>query len=165
MGGCTSTVSRKNLTVINFTQSHAQSRVSSVFRAPSQNFKIQAFPNVLAFGRSYEHGFTKKCDGLKHCTKSRAESSFDRFFINHLGILKYWPFPRVEFRSVFRASSQNFKILAIRKVFGHGKSYEHGFVEKHDGHKLYKISRVESSFDRFFMHRVKILKYWRFPTY
>ncbi|RRT42683.1 hypothetical protein B296_00010889, partial [Ensete ventricosum] len=42
----------------------------------------------------------------------------------------------VEFRSVFRASSRKFKILAIPNVLAHGKSYEHGFVKKYEGHKL-----------------------------
>ncbi|RZR75233.1 hypothetical protein BHM03_00052370, partial [Ensete ventricosum] len=61
----------------------------SVFRAPSQKFKILANPNVLARGKSYEHGFTKKYDGHKLC----AESSFDRFFVHCLENSKYWPFP------------------------------------------------------------------------
>ncbi|RWW67648.1 hypothetical protein BHE74_00024888 [Ensete ventricosum] len=47
----------------------------SIFRAPSQKFKIQAIPNVLAHGKLYEHGVTKKYDGHKLCTKS----IFDRF--------------------------------------------------------------------------------------
>ncbi|RZS28801.1 hypothetical protein BHM03_00062451, partial [Ensete ventricosum] len=66
---------------------------------------------------------------------------------------------------VFRALSQKFKILAISDVFAQGKSYEHGFSKKCDGHKLCVKSRVESSFDRFFVHRLKNLKYWPFPTY
>ncbi|RZS21599.1 hypothetical protein BHM03_00054253, partial [Ensete ventricosum] len=65
-----------------------------------------------------------------------------------------------EFRSVFRAPSQKFKILAIPDVLAHDKSYEHGFVKKHDGHKLCTKSR----FDRFFVHRLRNLKYWPFPT-
>ncbi|RRT40745.1 hypothetical protein B296_00046921 [Ensete ventricosum] len=71
--------------VINF----AQNRVQSVFRAPSQNFKILAIPNVLAHGKLYEHGFVKKRDCHKLCAKSR----FDRFFRHHLRISKYWSFP------------------------------------------------------------------------
>ncbi|RWV83522.1 hypothetical protein GW17_00054847, partial [Ensete ventricosum] len=39
----------------------------SVFRAPSQNFKTLAIPNVLSHEKSYELGFAKKCDGYKHC--------------------------------------------------------------------------------------------------
>ncbi|RWV83526.1 hypothetical protein GW17_00054856 [Ensete ventricosum] len=60
----------------------------SVFRASSRNFKILATPNVLAHGKSYEHGFTKKCNGHKLCTKSRAMSSFDRFVAHCLRISK-----------------------------------------------------------------------------
>ncbi|RWW56489.1 hypothetical protein BHE74_00036785, partial [Ensete ventricosum] len=36
----------------------------------------------------------------------------------------------VEFRSIFRAPSQKFKILAIPNLLAHGKSYLHGFVKK-----------------------------------
>ncbi|RWW37210.1 hypothetical protein BHE74_00057711 [Ensete ventricosum] len=66
---------------------------------------------------------------------------------------------RVKFRSVFRSSSSNFKILAIHNVLSLGKSYEDGFAKKCVGHKLYAMSRVESSFDRFFMHRLGISKH------
>ncbi|RWW61224.1 hypothetical protein BHE74_00031727, partial [Ensete ventricosum] len=66
-----------------------------------------------------------------------------------------------EFRSIFRAPSRNLKILDIPNVLAHGRSYKHGFVKKRNGHKLCKDSR----FDRFFMHRLEILKYWPFPTY
>ncbi|RWW37892.1 hypothetical protein BHE74_00056933 [Ensete ventricosum] len=48
-----------------------------------------AIPNILALEKSYEHGFAKKRDGHKLCAKS----SFDQFFMHHLKILKYWPFP------------------------------------------------------------------------
>ncbi|RRT40364.1 hypothetical protein B296_00030007 [Ensete ventricosum] len=48
--------------------------------------------NVLAHGKSYEHGFGKKCDGHKLCEKSCMKSCFDRFFMHHLGNSKYWPF-------------------------------------------------------------------------
>ncbi|RRT49719.1 hypothetical protein B296_00047913, partial [Ensete ventricosum] len=57
--------------------------------------------------------------------------------------------------SVFRAPSPNFKILAIPNVLVLGKLYEHGFVKKYDGHKLC----AKSSFDQFFTHHFKILKY------
>ncbi|RRT85904.1 hypothetical protein B296_00003770, partial [Ensete ventricosum] len=36
----------------------------------------------------------------------------------------------VEFRSVFRAPSRKFKLLAIRNVLAHGKPYEHRFMKK-----------------------------------
>ncbi|RRT85902.1 hypothetical protein B296_00003772 [Ensete ventricosum] len=61
------------MVVINF----AQSRVSLVFRATSQKYKILAIPNVLAHGKSYEHGFTKKYDDHNLCIKSRAKLCFD----------------------------------------------------------------------------------------
>ncbi|RWW61835.1 hypothetical protein BHE74_00031077, partial [Ensete ventricosum] len=60
----------------------------------------------------------------------------------------------VEFRSIFRAPSRKFKILAIPNVLAHGKSYEHGFMKKYDGYKLCAKSRTKSSFDQFFMHRL-----------
>ncbi|RRT35675.1 hypothetical protein B296_00038011, partial [Ensete ventricosum] len=63
----------------------------SVFCAPSWKFKILAIPNVVAHGTviNFEHGFAKKCDCHKLCTKS----SFDQFLVHHLGNSKYWPFP------------------------------------------------------------------------
>ncbi|RRT68375.1 hypothetical protein B296_00031703, partial [Ensete ventricosum] len=65
----------------------------SVFRAPSQKFKILVIPVLLAHGKSYKHGFVKKYDGHKLCAMSRAELSFDRLFMHRLGNSKYWPFP------------------------------------------------------------------------
>ncbi|RRT38753.1 hypothetical protein B296_00039516, partial [Ensete ventricosum] len=60
----------------------------------------------------------------------------------------------VEFRSVFRAPSQKFKILAIPNVLAHRKSYEHGFMKKYDGHKIYAKLDVNSIFNRFFVHHL-----------
>ncbi|RWV84082.1 hypothetical protein GW17_00054237, partial [Ensete ventricosum] len=65
----------------------------------------------------------------------------------------------VEFRLIFRAPSRNLKILAIPNVLAHGRSYEHGFMKKRNGHKLYAKLCAESSFDRFFMHHLRISKY------
>ncbi|RZS19456.1 hypothetical protein BHM03_00051853 [Ensete ventricosum] len=65
----------------------------SVFCAPSRKFKILVIPVLLAHGKSYKHGFVKKYDGHKLCSKSRAESSLDWFFVHCLGNSKYWPFP------------------------------------------------------------------------
>ncbi|RZR75231.1 hypothetical protein BHM03_00052368 [Ensete ventricosum] len=59
-----------------------------------------------------------------------------------------------EFRSVFRALFRKFKILANPNVLAHGMSYEHGFTKKYDGHKHYAKSRPESSFDWFYVHRL-----------
>ncbi|RRT59936.1 hypothetical protein B296_00043543, partial [Ensete ventricosum] len=66
-----------------------------------------------------------------------------------------------EFQSIFSAPFQNFKILAIPNVFAHRKSYEYGFTKKYDGNKLW----AKSNLDRFFVHRLRISKYWTFPTY
>ncbi|RWW67514.1 hypothetical protein BHE74_00025038, partial [Ensete ventricosum] len=60
-----------------------------VFHLSSQKFQIKAIPNVFSLRKSYELSFTKKHDGYKHCTKSRAKSSFDRFFMHHFGNSKY----------------------------------------------------------------------------
>ncbi|RRT48874.1 hypothetical protein B296_00050083, partial [Ensete ventricosum] len=60
-----------------------------------------------------------------------------------------------EFRSVFRAPSSKFKILDIPNVLAHGKLYEHRFVKKLDGQKV----THESTFDRFFVHRLRNSKY------
>ncbi|RRT42686.1 hypothetical protein B296_00010886 [Ensete ventricosum] len=67
----------------------------------------------------------------------------------------------VKFRSIFRAPSRKFKILAIPNALAHGKSYEHGFMKKCDSHKLSSKSRAK----RFFIHRLKNSKYWPFPMY
>ncbi|RWW73477.1 hypothetical protein BHE74_00018640 [Ensete ventricosum] len=66
---------------------------------------------------------------------------------------------KFEFRSVFRVPTRNFKILAIPNVLAQGKSYEHDFLKKCHGHKLYSKSHAKLSFDRFFVHRHEILKY------
>ncbi|RZS28588.1 hypothetical protein BHM03_00062201, partial [Ensete ventricosum] len=63
------------------------------FRAPSQKFKILVIPDVLAHWKSYELDLAKKLDDNKLCAKSRAEWSFDRFFVHCLRNLKYWPYP------------------------------------------------------------------------
>ncbi|RZR91207.1 hypothetical protein BHM03_00019287 [Ensete ventricosum] len=61
--------------VINF----AQSRGLFYFCASSQKFRILLIPNLLAHGKSYEHGFMKKYDGHKLCTKSRFNHFSDIF--------------------------------------------------------------------------------------
>ncbi|RZS22043.1 hypothetical protein BHM03_00054771 [Ensete ventricosum] len=71
----------------------------------------------------------------------------------------------VVFRSIFRAPSRKFKIRAIPDVVVHEKSYEHGFAKKCDDHKLCAKPRAESSFNRFFVHCLGNSKYWPFPTY
>ncbi|RWV78451.1 hypothetical protein BHE74_00035266 [Ensete ventricosum] len=114
MGSHMGTVSRKNITVINFTQSYAQSRVSIDF--------------------------------------SRIISKFQN--TGHAQCIGQW-----EFRSVFHASTQNFKMLAITNVFAHGNSYGHGFVKKYHGHNSSSKLHEKLCFDRFFAHRLGVSKY------
>ncbi|RZS16930.1 hypothetical protein BHM03_00049003, partial [Ensete ventricosum] len=116
----------------------------SVFRVPSRKFKILAILDKLAHRKSYEHGFVKKFDSHKLCAMSHAESSFDRFFPSQK--FKILAIPDV------LAQARTFKILAIPNILAHEKSYEHGFAKKYKGHKLCAKSRVESSFDRCFVH-------------
>ncbi|RWW06183.1 hypothetical protein GW17_00030501, partial [Ensete ventricosum] len=66
-----------------------------------------------------------------------------------------------EIRSVFRAPSRKFKILVFPVLLAHEKSYRHAFAKKYDGHKLC----AKSSFDRFFMLRLKNSKYWPLTMY
>ncbi|RZS11741.1 hypothetical protein BHM03_00043104 [Ensete ventricosum] len=151
----------------------------SVFLAPSQKFKILAIPNVLVHAKSYEHGFTKKCDSHKHLAMSRANRVLIAFSCTiseiqntgHSQRISSWEVVRaskvtreVEFRSIFRTPSPKFKILAIHNVLAHGKSYKHGFMKKRDGHKVCTKSRVKSSFDQFFVQGLRNSKYWPFPT-
>ncbi|RWW56984.1 hypothetical protein BHE74_00036258, partial [Ensete ventricosum] len=72
---------------------------------------------------------------------------------------------KVEFQSIFRLSSRKFKIQAIPNVFAHRKSYELSFMKKRDDYKHYVKSRAKSSFNQFFVHRLKNSKYWPFPMY
>ncbi|RRT50694.1 hypothetical protein B296_00045057 [Ensete ventricosum] len=70
---------------------------------------------------------------------------------------------KFEFRLVFHAPSQNFKILAIPNVLAHRKSYEYGFMKKRDGHKHCAKSSFDR-FNRFFVHRLEILKILAIPN-
>ncbi|RRT61561.1 hypothetical protein B296_00007071 [Ensete ventricosum] len=67
---------------------------------------------------------------------------------------------KVMFRLVFLTPSQKFKIMAIPNILASRKSYEHCFMKKCNGHKLF----VKSRFDRFFVHRLGNSKYWPLPT-
>ncbi|RZS25801.1 hypothetical protein BHM03_00059057 [Ensete ventricosum] len=51
---------------------YAKVEFRSVFRSPSQNFKIFTIPNILSHGKSYEHSFTKNATVINF-TKSRAQ--------------------------------------------------------------------------------------------
>ncbi|RRT83490.1 hypothetical protein B296_00001450 [Ensete ventricosum] len=68
---------------------------------------------------------------------------------------------QVEFRSIFRAPSRKFKTHVVPNVLAHGKSYDHGFMKKCDGHKLY----AKLSFNQFFMHHLENSKYCPYTTY
>ncbi|RZS26861.1 hypothetical protein BHM03_00060263, partial [Ensete ventricosum] len=118
-------------------------KFQSVFRAPSRKFKILAFHDVLAHGKSYEHGFMKKCDGQKLCTKCHSEWSFDWFFMHRFRNSKYWSSRRISPLEVVRER----------------------FRKKTRQSYTLRQSRAESSFDRFFVHRPKNSKYWPFSTY
>ncbi|RRT32345.1 hypothetical protein B296_00056668, partial [Ensete ventricosum] len=137
----------------------------SVFCAPSRKFKILAILDELAHesrfnrffvhclgnskywplptldhGKSYEHGFMKKCNGHKlsrSCEQSRVLIGFLCTVMEIQNTDQSQRIsPRVEFRSVLRAPSRKFKILAITEVLAH-----------------------VSSFDWFFMHRLGNSKY------
>ncbi|RWV87393.1 hypothetical protein GW17_00050622 [Ensete ventricosum] len=85
----TSMVSRKNTMVINFAQICTQSRVSIDFSHIVTNFQNTSHSQCITHEKFYEHGFTKKRDDQKHYAKS----SYNRFFMHRLRIVKYWPFP------------------------------------------------------------------------
>ncbi|RRT31419.1 hypothetical protein B296_00055926 [Ensete ventricosum] len=137
----------------------------SVFRASSRKFKILAIPDVLAHGKLYEHGFKKKCDGHKLCAKVEFRSVLREPSRKFKILVIHDVLAHVEFRSVFHVPSQKFKILVFPVLLAHGNSYKHAFTKKYDGHKLCPKLHAESSFDRFFMHRLGNSKYWPFTMY
>ncbi|RWV76868.1 hypothetical protein GW17_00062401 [Ensete ventricosum] len=126
--------------VINFARSRTLSQVSIDFSCIVSEIQNTGHSRLLAHGKSYEHGFTKNATVIKFAQ-------------------------RVEFRSVFRAPSRKFKILGFPVLLAHGKSYKLAFAKKYDGHKLCAKSRTESSFDQFFIHHLRNLKYWPIPMY
>ncbi|RRT36049.1 hypothetical protein B296_00050025 [Ensete ventricosum] len=69
----TSTVSQKNSMVIYFARIARRVKFRSVFRALFLKFKILPILDVLAHGKSYEHGFMKTRDGHK-LARSHAQS-------------------------------------------------------------------------------------------
>ncbi|RWW42822.1 hypothetical protein BHE74_00051579, partial [Ensete ventricosum] len=104
--------------------------------------------------KSYEHDFTKKRDGHKlYANRVESRSIFcapTRKFkiLANPNVLAHATH-RVEFQSIFRALSWKIKILAIPDVLDQGKSYEHGFTKKCNGHKLSRSceqSRVSIDF-------------------
>ncbi|RRT44968.1 hypothetical protein B296_00039017 [Ensete ventricosum] len=101
MGSRTSTVLRKNVMVINFVQSHVSISFSCTV-LETQNT-----------GHS-QHISQWKVIQAQFYEKTRWSETLGN----------------VMFRSVFRALSQKFKILAIPNILADGRSYEHGFVKK-----------------------------------
>ncbi|RWW74930.1 hypothetical protein BHE74_00017073 [Ensete ventricosum] len=85
----------KNAMVINFAQSRAQSRVSIDFSCTVSEFQYTSHSQSIGPSDVVRAWFHKKCDGHK-----------------------------LYFRSVFRAPSRNFNVLAIPNVLAHGKSYK-----------------------------------------
>ncbi|RZR75308.1 hypothetical protein BHM03_00054364 [Ensete ventricosum] len=69
-------LSQKNTMVINFARSRTRVKFRSVFCAPSRKFKILAIHDVLALGKSYEHGFTKNNTTVINFTQSRVSIGF-----------------------------------------------------------------------------------------
>ncbi|RZS18820.1 hypothetical protein BHM03_00051144 [Ensete ventricosum] len=74
-------------------------------------------------------------------------------------------FARSQVSIGFSCTVSEIQNTAIPDVLAHGKSHEHDFTKKHDGHKLYVKLRSECCFDRFFVHRLENSKYRPFPTY
>ncbi|RZS21828.1 hypothetical protein BHM03_00054515, partial [Ensete ventricosum] len=116
--------------------SHAEPSFDRFYVHRLENSKYWPLPTYLPMVSRTSMVSRTKRDGRKLC----AESSFDRFFVHRLGNSKYWSLTlrevTVEFRSIFHAPSRKFKILVIPDVLAHGKSYEHGFTNKLDGHIL-----------------------------
>ncbi|RRT38165.1 hypothetical protein B296_00059058 [Ensete ventricosum] len=92
IGSHTSMVSQKNVMIIYFARSLVQSRVSIGFSCTILEIQNIGHSRCISPWEVI-YGFTRRRDGHKLCVKSRAESSFDRFFVHHLEISKYWPFP------------------------------------------------------------------------
>ncbi|RRT37831.1 hypothetical protein B296_00022634 [Ensete ventricosum] len=88
MGSRTSTVSRKNVTVINFTQS----RVLIDFSCTVSKILNTGHSQRICPWEVLRARFAKKYDGHKLSAKSRTMSSFDLFLVHRFGNSKYWPF-------------------------------------------------------------------------
>ncbi|RZS19233.1 hypothetical protein BHM03_00051609 [Ensete ventricosum] len=89
MGSRTSTVSRKNATVINFSQSLMQSRVSIGFSCTVSEIQNTGHSQRNSRWEVVRARFHEKCNGHKLCAKSHGGSSFDRFFMRRLENSKY----------------------------------------------------------------------------
>ncbi|RRT45873.1 hypothetical protein B296_00009924 [Ensete ventricosum] len=79
-----STVSQKNVIVINF----AQSLVSIGFSHTVSELQNTGHSQRISPWEVIQAQFCKKYDGHKLCLKSCTKLSFDRFFMHRLGISK-----------------------------------------------------------------------------
>ncbi|RRT81770.1 hypothetical protein B296_00012070 [Ensete ventricosum] len=75
--------------VINFARSCVQSRVSIDFSFIVSKIQNIGHSRYISLWEVVQHGFTKIHNGHKFCAKSRAELSFDRFFVHRLRNSKY----------------------------------------------------------------------------
>ncbi|RWV80482.1 hypothetical protein GW17_00058250 [Ensete ventricosum] len=161
-------ISQKNSTVIYLHDVMRRVEFRSVFHAPPRKFKILAIPNVLAHGKSYEHDFVKKHEGHILCTnhvQSRVSIGFSCIIPKIQNIGHSQRISPCLVSIGFSCTILEIQNTTTPDVPAHGKSYEHGFTKKCDGHKLCAKSRTNSSFDRFFMHRLENSKYWPFLKY
>ncbi|RWW66997.1 hypothetical protein BHE74_00025594 [Ensete ventricosum] len=158
--------------VINFAQSRMQSRVSFDYSCTISKIQNTGHSQHIRPWEIVEHGFVKKCDSHKLCAKL----SFNRFFVYHLRNTKFKPIPtylpigsytslvsrknamvinfvqsRAQSQVSIGLSSSVSEIQNTGHSQLHGKSYEHSFAKKCDGHKLF----TKSSFDCFFLLRLE----------
>ncbi|RZS24154.1 hypothetical protein BHM03_00057182 [Ensete ventricosum] len=93
MGSRTNMVSRKNTTVIKFARSRMQSHVSIDFSCTVSEIQNIGHSQRISPWEVIQAWFRKKTQRSYNLHESRAESSFDRFFVYHLENSKYCPFP------------------------------------------------------------------------
>ncbi|RZS19235.1 hypothetical protein BHM03_00051611 [Ensete ventricosum] len=82
MGSRTSTVSRKNMTVINFARCRAQSGVSVDFSCTMSKIQNTSHSRRISPWEVVRAQFHKKTRRPYTLRESRAESNFDRFFMH-----------------------------------------------------------------------------------
>ncbi|RRT68161.1 hypothetical protein B296_00009984 [Ensete ventricosum] len=114
-------------------KSHVRSRVSIGFSctvseiqktghsqiiSPSEVIRARFRENTHGHNFAQSHARSRVSIDFS-CTVSKIQNTGHSQRISPMGSL--------EFRSVFRAPSRKFKLLAIPYVLAHGKSYEHGF--------------------------------------
>ncbi|RWW56828.1 hypothetical protein BHE74_00036430 [Ensete ventricosum] len=88
MGSRTRTVLWKNMMVINFARSRTRSQVSIDFSCIVSEIQNNCHSRHISPREVVRTRFRKKCNVHKRCMNLRTESSFDRFFMYDLKILK-----------------------------------------------------------------------------